>query len=98
MLTDLPPLVAEFFEASEAQDLDRFVACFAADAVVEDEGKTHNGTAAIQEWKRQSQNSYTYTAEPSDLVERDGKTILIAHADRRLPRQPRRLDLRAQNR
>ena len=88
MLTDLPPLVAQFFEASKAQDLDRFVACFAADAVVEDEGKTHNGTAAIREWKRQSQNRYTYTAEPIDLVERDGKTILIATLTGDFPGSP----------
>jgi hypothetical protein len=78
MLTALPPIVAQFVEAGNARDLDRFIACFASDAVVEDEGKTHNGIAEIREWNRQTHNRYTYTAEPVDLVERGGQAILTA--------------------
>jgi hypothetical protein len=37
MLNDLPPTIVRFIEASNARDLDASVACFADDALVEDE-------------------------------------------------------------
>jgi hypothetical protein len=40
MLSELPPVVARFVEAGDARDLDGAVACFTADAIVEDEGQT----------------------------------------------------------
>ena len=88
MLYDLPPIVAHFVEASNARDLDRFIACFAADAVVEDEMQTHTGVDEVREWKRQTENRYRYTIDPVDLVERDGQTILTATLTGDFPGSP----------
>lgn len=88
MLSDLPPIVARFVQASNARDLDRFVACFAADAVVEDEAQTHNGVDEVREWKRQTEHRYRYTIEPIDLVDRGGQTVLTATLTGDFPGSP----------
>lgn len=46
----LPPLLSRFVESMNHQDTPAFVACFAAGAVVEDEGKTHRGLDEIKAW------------------------------------------------
>lgn len=89
MLSELPPVVARFVDASNARDLDRFVACFAADAVVEDEGKTHTGIDEVREWKQETENRHTYTVEPDRPRPAQRTDNPDRHARRR-PRQPRR--------
>jgi SnoaL-like domain len=88
MLSTLPPVVTRFVSASNLRDLDLFVACFAHDAVVEDEAQTHNGIDDVREWKRQTENRYTYTIEPVDLVERNGHTMLTATLTGDFPGSP----------
>ena len=88
MLSNLPSIVARFVDASNARDLDRFAACFAADAVVEDEGRTHKGIDEVREWKRETENRYTYTIEPTDLDQRNGQTILTATLAGNFPGSP----------
>jgi len=50
MNSHLTPLTACFVESMNAQDSAAFIACFAPDALVEDEGHTHRGTAEITAW------------------------------------------------
>ena len=88
MLSNLPRVIERFVEASNARDLDRCDACFAADAVVEDEGRTHRGIDEVREWKRETENRYTYTIEPTDLDQRNGQTILTATLAGNFPGSP----------
>ena len=88
MVSNLPSIVARFVDASNARDLDSFVACFAADAVVEDEGRTHNGIDEVREWKQETENRFTYTIEPIDLDQRNGQTILTATLAGNFPGSP----------
>lgn len=46
----LPPLLSRFVESMNHQDTPAFVSCFADDAIVEDEGKTHRGLDEIGTW------------------------------------------------
>lgn len=46
----LPPLLSRFVQSMNRQDTHAFVSCFAEDAVVEDEGKTHRGLDEIGTW------------------------------------------------
>jgi hypothetical protein len=73
---DLPPTIARFIDASNARDLDGSVACFADDAVVEDEGQTHTGVDRVREWKRETEKRFTYTIDPTAVEERNGETIV----------------------
>jgi hypothetical protein len=42
----------------------RWARIFAAGAVVEDEGQTHTGIDAVREWKRETENRFTFTIDP----------------------------------
>jgi hypothetical protein len=75
---NLPPVIARFVDASNARELDSFVSCFAAGAVVEDEGHTHRGLAEVRAWKQETEDRYRYTIEPSNLDQRNGQAILTA--------------------
>jgi hypothetical protein len=47
---ELPPLVAAFVEATNTFDLDRLMATFADDALVNDQLRDYWGKAAIERW------------------------------------------------
>ena len=66
---DLPTPIAHYF-ANEPHDAAEWVACFAANAVVTDEGQAHAGTGAIKAWKTASSARYEYTSVPISLVQR----------------------------
>lgn len=91
MLSNLPSVVLRFVDASNLRDLDLFVSCFAAAAVVEDEAQTHRGIDEIREWKRQTEHRYAYTTEPVHFIERDGRTILTATLTGNFPGSPANL-------
>ena len=67
MSLDLPEPVAAYFAAEP---------CFAEDAVVHDEGGTHRGRAAIQQWRQESARKYNYTSQPL-AVEKSGQKWLV---------------------
>ncbi|MFB2556216.1 nuclear transport factor 2 family protein [Herbiconiux liangxiaofengii] len=46
----LPPAIAAFFDASNADDRDRFLAAFAPDAVLDDWGHTFTGREGVAAW------------------------------------------------
>ncbi len=75
---NLPPTIARFVNTSNARDVGAFVTCFAADAVVEDEGRMHRGLDEVRAWKQATQDSYRYTIEPIRLEKRNGDTVLAA--------------------
>jgi hypothetical protein len=57
------PLVA-YFTAERVADTGLLASCFAADAVVQDEGRTMVGLDAIRRWKRETKAKYQYSVEP----------------------------------
>jgi ketosteroid isomerase-like protein len=72
----LPDLLTNFFAAENSGDAESLGACFADHAVVRDEGRTFEGVAAIEQWMRDAKKKYQHTAEPIEVVRRDGKTIV----------------------
>ncbi len=75
MSVDLPTPIAAYFAADKG-DADAVAGCFTENAVVLDEGHTHNGRAAIREWKAETSRKYIYTCEPFASEEQDGETIV----------------------
>ena len=65
----LPTSIEAYFAADAAQDGAALAATFAADAVVQDEGKTHRGPAAIRAWWLAAKAKYRHHAEPLDLTD-----------------------------
>ena len=91
MTLHLPKPIAAYFTADRT-DSEAVVQCFTDNAVVTDEGHTHNGLAAIKQWKTGSRKKYTYTSEPFASEERDGKTIVTSRVTGNFPGSP--VDLR----
>ena len=57
------PLVV-YFSAERTTDTELLARCFAADAIVQDEGRTMIGLDAIKGWKRETKAKYQYSIEP----------------------------------
>jgi hypothetical protein len=86
----LPPLVAAFVEATNSFDLERLVATFADDALVNDQLRDYWGKRAIREWAQRDIVGARLTMAVTDVVEHYGNFILTANIDgdfnkRRLP-------------
>lgn len=87
----LPSPIAAYFTADSTNG-DAVARCFIDDAVVTDEGQTHQGTAAIKEWKDKASLKFTYTAEPFASKIESGLTVVTSHVVGNFPGSP--VDLR----
>ena len=88
---DLPKPIAAYFTADKG-DGEAVSQCFTENAVVKDEGHSHKGRAAIQEWKTDASAKYEYTCEPFACEEKDGKIVVTSHLVGNFPGSP--VDLR----
>ncbi|MAO57222.1 MAG: hypothetical protein CMM61_16220 [Rhodospirillaceae bacterium] len=83
----LPEPIQTFFDA-DAPDAAAPIGAFAPDAVVQDEGKTHAGHIAIETWWQAAKTQYQYTAEPCDITQSNGLTIVRANVTGNFPSSP----------
>ena len=91
MTLNLPKPIAAYFAADKA-DGEAVSRCFTEDAVVKDEGHTHQGRAAIKHWKTEAAAKYQYTCEPSACEQRGGKAVVTCRLTGNFPGSP--VDLR----
>ena len=87
----LPAPVAAYFSADQG-DGDAVARCFAEDAVVMDERRTHVGREAIRRWKTEASSTFSYTTEPFAVDEQAGGVVVSAHVAGNFPGSP--VDLR----
>jgi hypothetical protein len=83
-----PEPIAVYFEADKHGDAAAVARCFAKSAVVKDEGQTHSGRAAIQEWKTGASAKYSYTSEPLSVEREDDRYIVISRLTGNFPGSP----------
>jgi len=88
---NLPKPIAAYFTADKG-DGEAVSQCFTENAVVKDEGHTHEGRVAMKEWKTDASAKYEYTSEPFACEEKDGKTVVTSHLVGNFPGSP--VDLR----
>jgi ketosteroid isomerase-like protein len=84
----LPAPVQTYFDADQAAGHAAPMDAFAPDAVVNDEGKAHRGHDAIEAWWRAAKAQYQHTAEPCEVLEERGLTIVRARVTGRFPGSP----------
>lgn len=89
---DLPSVIHDYFAADRDGDIDALANCFAADAVVRDEGRDHVGIDAIVAWKAGASRAYRYTSTPFAISEEDGRIIVTSRLVGDFPGSP--IDLR----
>ena len=92
MTVTLPKALAEYFAAANTDDADRVAACFAADAVVRDEGRDIRGRDAVRAWAAEVRRKYRFHAEVMAVEEAAGRTVVTAHLTGDFPGSP--VDLR----
>jgi hypothetical protein len=84
----LPAPIQAYFDADKGAADAAPIGAFASDAVVEDEGRTHAGPAAIEAWWRASKAQYQATAEPFDIRDEQDRTIVRAKVTGAFPGSP----------
>ncbi len=70
MTQTLPASIAAYFDAANCRDFDRATAQFSADARVRDESRDHIGRAAIENWLKQTVDTYDFHADPGPAEHR----------------------------
>ncbi|KFC21671.1 hypothetical protein [Chryseobacterium sp. FH1] len=83
---NLPKVIKEFITAKNSFDSVAFTECFSETAVVFDEGKTHTGKKAIEQWIDNSNRQHQDTLEPVDYDEKED--ILWAKVTGTFPQSP----------
>ena len=84
----LPASIHTYFTAYAPQDAEAFAAAFAPDAIVHDEGQNHCGPQEISDWWMAAKARYRHHAEPIDITEREGRTLVRARVSGDFPGSP----------
>ncbi|MCD6066518.1 MAG: hypothetical protein K0S33_1344 [Bacteroidetes bacterium] len=85
---NLPKVIADVVTAQNQFDSLAYANCFSETAVVFDEGKTHTGRKAVQEWIDESNKKYKSVMKPL-LITHEGKTsVLSAECSGTFPGSP----------
>ena len=88
MTLELPPLITAFVAANNAHDTEAFLACFAPDAEVHDEGHAYRGLPAIKGWFLEVTRKYQFTLTVTELLVQGGETILATQVAGDFPGSP----------
>ncbi len=98
-MNPLPQPIAEYIDATNAQDPKRIAASFHVHAVVHDEGHMWRGRGDIEAWARDSAARYQSVIEPLGLDASDGRHTLRAIVRGNFPGSPitLRFDFRLQS-
>ena len=88
---NLPEPIAAYFEADRRNGA-AVAGCFTNGGVVIDEGQTHVGLAAIEDWKTAASAQTSYVVEPLRLEQQDHACIVTGRVTGNFPGSP--VDLR----
>ena len=77
----IPQAIAAFIDATNAHNSDEVLATLTDSAVIADEGQEYRGIAAIKKWSDEKYIGAKVTLEIVDLVNGNGKTIVIVKVD-----------------
>ena len=77
-MTTIPDVIARYYAAAAAGDLDALIGCFAADAHVRDEGHDYHGVAEIRGWRDGLASRFTYTTEITKAEQTDDGTYVVS--------------------
>jgi ketosteroid isomerase-like protein len=92
MKTKLIEPLEAYFAAVNREDIDGMLQPFAANAVVEDEGRTRTGRVAVREWIEEVTEKYHPSFEVEEVVsEGNGATTVTGLISGTFPNSPVRL-------
>ena|SRR6218665_1058156 len=85
---NLPKVIADVVTAQNQFDSSAYANCFSEKAVVFDEGKTHTGRKAIEEWIDESNKKYKSVMKPVAIAHEGKTSILSAECSGTFPGSP----------
>lgn len=85
---NLPKVIADLVAAQNQFDSTAYANCFSETAVVLDEGKTHTGRKAIEEWIDESNKKYKSVMKPLSIADEGKTSILSAECSGTFPGSP----------
>ena len=85
---NLPKVLADLVTAQNQFDPVGYTNCFSETAVVFDEGKTHTGKKAIEEWIDKSNKEYKSVMKPLSLTQEGKTSVLAAECSGTFPGSP----------
>ena len=88
----LPAAIAAYWAAANAGQAAAAAACFASDAEVHDEGRTHRGRKEIQAWVGETTRKYQPQVEPVRVRATDAGWAVAARVTGNFPGSPVELD------
>ena len=88
MSIQLPAPVERYVQIANSGTAEAASECFAPDAIVYDEGQTHEGVAAIRNWMAATKKKYAHTLAPLEFTEHGGQSVLKARLAGSFPNSP----------
>lgn len=88
MSLNLPFPIERYFDSEKSDQTEALSECFAADATVIDEARTHKGLEAIKAWRADTKSKFDYRVLPQDVKEEDGRTIVATRVEGNFPGSP----------
>ena len=88
MTAKLPRVLAEYFAATNAQDVEAMIAVFMEDAMVHDDGRDHVGVAAIRAWMKETIEKYDYNVEPIESSRSGSRAVVLVSLRGKFPGSP----------
>jgi ketosteroid isomerase-like protein len=85
---NLPKVIKDLVNAQNSFDSTAYADCFSENAVVFDEGKTHNGRLDIQHWIDESNKKYKSVMKPLQYDENGAASVLTAECAGTFPGSP----------
>jgi ketosteroid isomerase-like protein len=92
MNIDLPPIVKDYINASNAHDVKSILACFTDDAEVRDENATMHGKIDIERWATETIEKYKFHFRPLGTEGHDCESIVRVEISGTFPGSPISLD------
>ncbi|OWU86150.1 hypothetical protein ATO6_04660 [Oceanicola sp. 22II-s10i] len=84
----LPDPIQTYFSARAPQDASLLAAAFAPNAEVRDEGQVLRGPQQILRWWQEAKAKYDHRAEPQDMTQTAGRTVVRARVTGNFPGSP----------
>jgi ketosteroid isomerase-like protein len=88
MAAKLPRVLAEYFAATNAHDVEAIIAAFTEDAIVHDEGRDHVGVSAIGAWMKETIEKYDYKVEPIESSRNGSSAVVLVSLRGKFPGSP----------
>ncbi len=88
MTEALPPPIERYFTGKNARDFAAAASAFSATAIVKDEGRSHEGPAAIRAWMEETAAKYNDRTEVRSFAAEGDAVKVVAEVSGTFPGSP----------